>query len=64
MILKPEDPRQIEFLCRADLVGEEPLVQTIDQVVNRLDLTELYRRYSEAGVSVCERCPRFEGNSC
>ena len=51
MILKAENPRQMEFLCRADLVGEEPLVQTIDQVVNRLDLTELYRRYSEAGRS-------------
>lgn len=51
MILRPEDPRQMEFLCRADLVAEEPLVQTVDEVVNRLDLTELYRRYSEAGRS-------------
>jgi transposase len=51
MILSPEDPQQMEFYCRADLVREEPLVRTIDEVVGRLDLTELYRRYSEAGRS-------------
>jgi transposase len=49
MILRPEDPRQIEMMCRADWVRDEPLVQIIDQVVQRLDLTELYARYSEAG---------------
>lgn len=49
MILRPEDPRQIEMMCRADWVRDEPLVQIIDQVVQRLDLTELYARYSESG---------------
>lgn len=49
MILRPEDPRQIEMMCRADWVCDEPLVQMIDQVVQRLDLAELYARYSEAG---------------
>jgi transposase len=51
MILRPEDPRQIEMMCRADWVRDELVVQVIDQVVQRLDLTELYARYSEAGRS-------------
>jgi transposase len=51
MILRPDDPQQMEFLCRADLVRDEPLVRAIDEVVRRLDLSELYHRYSEAGRS-------------
>ena len=49
MILRAEDPRQIELMCRADWVGDEPLVRVIDEVVTRLDLRELYARYREAG---------------
>lgn len=51
MILKPEDPYQMEFGCRSDFVLEEPLVTAIDKVVNGLDLVELYSRYSESGRS-------------
>jgi len=51
MILKPDDPRQFELTCRADIVKEEPLVGLIDRVVNNLDLNELYSRFSEAGRS-------------
>jgi len=51
MILTPEDPHQLEFSCRADLLLEEPLIKTIAEVVDRLDLSELYSRYSEAGRS-------------
>jgi transposase len=51
MILKPEDPDQIEFGCRSDLVSEEPLVKAVDKVVKFLDLVELYNRYSESGRS-------------
>ena len=51
MILKPEDSYQIEFGCRSDLVSEEPLVKAVDDVVNHLDLEELYSRYSESGRS-------------
>lgn len=49
MILKPEDPRQFEFSCRFDEVSEEPLVRCLDDVVNGLDLSELYSRYSDLG---------------
>ena len=49
MILKREDPDQFEFSCRSDLVSEEPLVKTVDKVVEGLDLEELYGRYSESG---------------
>ena len=49
MILTPEDPRQFEFSCRLDEVLEEPLVCCVDDVVNRLDLSELYGRYSDSG---------------
>ncbi|MFH2049924.1 MAG: IS1182 family transposase [bacterium] len=51
MILTPEDPNQVEFSCRSELVWDEPLVQTISSVVNNLDLEELYSRYSESGRS-------------
>jgi transposase len=51
MILTPEDPRQFEISCRSDLVAEEPLVRAVEHVVNRLDLSVLYSRYSEAGRS-------------
>lgn len=51
MILQPEDPRQICFISRAELVAEEPLVLTVGQVVDGLDLGLLYGRYSEAGRS-------------
>jgi transposase len=49
MILTPEDPRQFEFSCRFDEVSEEPLVRCVDDVVRRLDLAELYSRYSDLG---------------
>jgi transposase len=49
MILKPEDPNQLEFMCRSELVSEEPLVKTVDDIVNGLDLSGLYSRYSESG---------------
>lgn len=39
------------FVSRAELVSEEPLVRTIDQVVKSFDLEALYRRYSEGGRS-------------
>ena len=51
MILKPDSPLQIEFVCRADLVSDEPLVGAVDEVVDRLDLSALYARYSEGGRS-------------
>ena len=49
MILKPDDPHQIYFTSRAEIVSEEPLVRTIDEVVNRLDLSALYACWSEGG---------------
>lgn len=51
MILRPEDSRQMEFSCRADLVSEEPLVLMVDKVVGSLDLGALSGRYSEGGRS-------------
>lgn len=51
MILKPEDANQMEFICRSELVLEEPLVKTVDDIVNSLDLKGLYSRYSESGRS-------------
>jgi transposase/IS5 family transposase len=49
MILKPEDPHQMFFTSRADLVASEELVLVIDEVVNRLDLRPLYQLWSESG---------------
>jgi transposase len=49
MILKPEDPHQIFFASRADLVAGEEMVRVVDEVVGRLDLGPLYARWSEAG---------------
>jgi transposase len=49
MILRPEDPRQIFFVSRADLVAGEEMVRVIEEVVNRLDLGALYEFWSEAG---------------
>ena len=51
MIKRPDDPGQIFFTSRAELVSGEELVQTIDEVVNRLDLTSLYACWSEKGRS-------------
>jgi transposase len=51
MIRQPDDPRQMEFSCRADLVLDEALVLLIEEVVNSLNLDSLYARYSEAGRS-------------
>ena len=56
MILKPGDPNQMEFSCRSDLVKEEPLVKVVSEVVNKLDLAELYSRYSESGRSFYDPC--------
>lgn len=49
MILYPEDPQQIFFVSRSELVAEEPLVRTVGEVVDGLDLAALYDRYSEGG---------------
>ena len=49
MILKPDDPRQMFFVSREELVFRETLVRTIDEVVNQLDLDELYAGWSEKG---------------
>jgi len=51
MILRPEDPHQISFVSRAELVADEPLVLAVSQVVDGLDLGVLYGRYSESGRS-------------
>ena len=51
MILRPEDPNQICFVSRSELVADEPLVLTVGQVVDGLDLRVLCSRYSEAGRS-------------
>ena len=51
MILKADGPQQIFFTSRAEMVSEEPLVRTIDEVVKRLDLKELYACWSEKGRS-------------
>ncbi len=51
MILQAEDPRQVFFVSRAELVADEPLVLMVSQVVDGLDLSVLYSRYSEAGRS-------------
>jgi transposase len=49
MILYPEDPQQMFFVSRSELVAEELLVRTVGQVVDGLDLAALYDRYSEGG---------------
>jgi transposase len=49
MILSPEDPRQLEFCCRADVLTDEPLIKVVDDIVSGLDLRELYSRYHEGG---------------
>lgn len=51
MILRPDNPRQMFFGCRADLVADEPLVTTVEQVVDGFALDDLYDRYSESGRS-------------
>lgn len=49
MILKPENPHQIEFVCRHDSVADEELVMAVENIVDRLELSRLYCRYSESG---------------
>jgi len=51
MIQYPDDPHQLFFTSRSELVAEEPLVACVDQVVQTLDLRELHSRYSEAGAA-------------
>lgn len=51
MILKPEDPKQLFFISRSELVSSEELVRTVEEVVNRLDLQPLYACWSEKGRS-------------
>ena len=51
MILHPQDAHQISFGCRADDVVDEPVVVAVDRIVDGLDLSELYGRYSERGRS-------------
>jgi len=45
----PGDPNQVFFTSRLELVANDDLVQTIDEVVNRLDLAPLYACWSEGG---------------
>lgn len=49
MVLMPDDPRQIFFTSRAEMVAGEELVCTVDEVVNRLELAPLYACWSEKG---------------
>jgi transposase len=56
MILKPGDPDQMEFSCRSDFVKDEPLVKVVSEVVDSLDLGDLYSRYSECGRSFYDPC--------
>lgn len=49
MVLMPDDPRQMFFTSRAEMVSGETLVLTVDEVVNRLDLAALYACWSEKG---------------
>ena len=63
MIKQPEDPRQVHFVSRAELVSDEPLVVIFDEVVNSFDLGGLYSNYSEGGQSFYDpaRRRRVEG---
>ncbi|MFC1476145.1 IS1182 family transposase [Candidatus Zixiibacteriota bacterium] len=49
MILRAEDPNQMFFTSRAELVRREDLVRTVDEVVNQLDLAALYACWREGG---------------
>lgn len=49
MILRAEDPNQMFFTSRAELVRSEDLVRTVDEVVNQLDLAALYACWREGG---------------
>ena len=49
MIYRREDPQQIRFSCLREEVSGEELVLTIDREVDRLDLRDLHKKYSEAG---------------
>jgi len=60
VIKRPEDPQQMFFVSRAELVAEEPLVRIVGQVVNRLDLEVRYGRYSEGVRSSREIAKRIK----
>jgi len=49
LIKRAGDAQQVYFTTRAEQVADEPLVQMIDEVVNRLDMTPLYACWSEKG---------------
>ena len=49
MILRPDSPDQLYFTSRADMVSDEELVFTVNEVVNRLDLEPLYACWHEGG---------------
>ena len=49
MVLMPDDPHQMFFTSRAEMVSGEKLVRTVDEVVGRLDLAALYTCWSEKG---------------
>lgn len=49
MILYPDDPHQLEFISRADVLSEEPLLRVVEEFVSGLDLGVLYGRYREGG---------------
>jgi|GEM_PF-5703380 len=49
MILRAEDPHQVFFTSRWEIVQDEELVRTVDEVVNQLDLGPRYACWREGG---------------
>jgi hypothetical protein len=49
MVLMPDDPRQMFFISRAEMVSGEDLVLAVGEVVDWLDLSVLYGYWSEKG---------------
>ena len=57
MILLAENPNQMFFTSRAELVRCEDLVRTVDEVVNQLDLAALYACWREGGRGFYDPAP-------
>ena len=49
MILKPDSALQMIFISRDEVLGDEVMVRVVSEVVDSLNLDDLYSRYSEAG---------------
>jgi transposase len=49
MILKPDSPMQLIFISRDEALGNEVMTRVVNEVVDGLNLADLYTRYSEAG---------------